>query len=118
MAKIGHDAKALVFAKWSVCVKNYTGQNGAKNGCTITLELMCEKKKPSKKHLILEEREHFENGQKWQQRKGFSLCKMVSFGQKLKMPKRCEKRLHDHVRGVVCKNAFRKTPNIPKARAI
>ena len=29
--------------------------------------------------------------------------RMVSLGQKLKMPKRCEKRLYDHIRVVVCK---------------
>ena len=56
MAKIGHDAKALVFAKWSVCVKNYTGQNGAKNGCTTTLELLSEKKTLQKTPNIREKR--------------------------------------------------------------
>ena len=53
MAKIGHDAKAIVFAKWSVWVKNYKCQNGAKNDCTTTLELKCEKNR-SKKQLIFE----------------------------------------------------------------
>ena len=43
MAKIGHDTKATAFAKWSVWVKNYKGQKGAKNDCTTTLELMCAK---------------------------------------------------------------------------
>ena len=50
-------------------------------------------------------------------RKGYSLCKMVSLGQKLKMPKKCEKRLYEHIRVVVCKKQLQKTPNIQKMRA-
>ena len=42
---------------------------------------------------------------------------MVSLGQKLKMPKRCEKRLYEHIRTVVCKKALQKTPNTQKMRA-
>ena len=45
------------------------------------------------------------------------LCKMVSLGQKLKMPKRCEKRLYEHIRVVVCKKPLQKTPNIRKVWA-
>ena len=60
MAKIGHKAKAIAFAKWSVWVKNSKCQKGAKNDCTSTFELLCAKK-PSKKHLIFEKLEHFEN---------------------------------------------------------
>ena len=41
MAQIGHDAKAIAFAKWSVWVKNSKCQKGAKNDCTTTLELLC-----------------------------------------------------------------------------
>ena len=43
MAKIGHDAKAIAFAKWSVWVKNKNCQKGAKNDSTTTLELLCAK---------------------------------------------------------------------------
>ena len=53
----------------------------------------------------------------WPRRKGYSLCKMVSLGQKLKIPKRCEKRLYDHNRVVVCKKPLQKTPIIRKMRA-
>ena len=45
----------------------------AKNGC--------------KKQLIFEKWEHFENCQKWPPSKGYRLCKIVTLGQKLKMPK-------------------------------
>ena len=53
MAKFGHEAKPIVFAKWSVWVKNLKCQKGAKNDCTGTLELLCAKKR-SKKHLTFE----------------------------------------------------------------
>ena len=53
MAKIGHDAKAIAFAKWSVWVKNLKCQKGAKNDSTTTLEVLCVKN-PSEKGLILE----------------------------------------------------------------
>ena len=39
---------------------------------------------------------------------------MVSLRQKLKMPKRCEKRLDDHITVVVCKKALKKTAYIRK----
>ena len=39
------------------------------------------------------------------------------FGSKLKISKRCEKRLYDHIKVVVCKNPLQKTPNIRKVRA-
>ena len=44
-------------------------------------------------------------------------CKMVSLGQKLKMPKRCKKRLKNHIRVVVCKKPLQKRPDIRKTRA-
>ena len=62
------------------------------SGCTTKLKLFCAKN-GSKKHLILEKREQFENGQNRPRCMGYSPCKMLSLGQKLKMPKRCEKRL-------------------------
>ena len=50
-------------------------------------------KNGSKKQLIFEKWDHFENLQKWPQCKGYSLCKVVSLGQKLKLRKACEKQL-------------------------
>ena len=43
---------------------------------------------------------------------------MVSLVQKLKMPKRCEKRLYELIRVGVYKKLFLKTLNIRKMRAI
>ena len=47
---------------------------------------------------------------------GYSPCKMVTLGQKLKMLKRCEKSLCDYIRLVVWKKPLQKTPNIRKMR--
>ena len=74
-------------------------------------------KNGSKKHLLFEKWEHFENSQNWPRGKGYRLCKIATLGQKLKMPKTCEKRFYNHVRVVVCKKRLQKTPNIRKMRA-
>ena len=116
MAKIGHDAKAIDFGKWSVWVKNKECQKDGKNYPTTTLELLCGKNR-SYKHLILKKLEEFKNGQNWPRRKGYSLCKMVSLGKKLKMQKRCDKRIYDQYRVVGCKKPLLKTANIRKMRA-
>ena len=42
-------------------------RKGAKNDSTTTLELLCAKKKTSKKQLVFEKGEHFGNGQNWPQ---------------------------------------------------
>ena len=60
-------------------------------------------RKPLQKHLIFEKREHYLNGQNWPRCMSYSPCKIVSLGQKLKMPKTCEKGIEDHIRVVVCK---------------
>ena len=54
----------------------------------------------------------FENGQNRPRCMGYSPCKRLSLGQKLKMPKRCEKRFFDHNENVGCKKPLQKTPNI------
>ena len=61
--------------------------------------------------------EHFENGRNWPKSMRYSPWKMVSLGQKLKMPKVYDKPLLDNIRVVVCKKPLLKTPNIPKMRA-
>ena len=62
------------------------------NVSTNTIEMFYVKN-GSKKQLILKKWEHFENGQKWPQCKGYSPCKILSLGQKIKLLKICEKRL-------------------------
>ena len=105
IGKNGHYAKAIAFAKSSVWVKNYNCEEHAKNSCRSKLQFYYAKN-GSKKQLIFEKWDHFENWQKWLLCKG--LCKMVSLGQKLKMPKTCDKRLYKHIRLVLCKNGSKK----------
>ena len=76
------------------------------------MELFCAKNR-SKKHQIFEKWGNIENRPSC---KGYSPWKMVSLGQKLKMPKTCEKPLYKNVRVVLCKKPLEKTPNIPEMR--
>ena len=46
----------------------------------------------------------------------YSLCKMVSLGQKLKMPKTCEKPFYKNSTLVLCKKRLEKAQNIGKKR--
>ena len=62
----------------------------------------------SKNHLIFEKWDDFENRQKWPLCKGYSLCKMVSLRQKIKLLKTCEKRLHKHITAVLFKKRSKK----------
>ena len=48
--------------------------------------------------------------------KGSPPCKMLSLGQKLKMPKSCEKPFFKNITVVLCKKPLEKTPNIPEMR--
>ena len=74
-------------------------------------------KNGSKKQLIFEKWEHFENCQKWPPSKGYSLSKIVTLGQKLKMHKNMLKTFLQHIAVVLCKKRLQKTANIRKIRA-
>ena len=50
--------------------------------------------------------------------KGYRLCKMVSLGQKLKMPKTCEKSFYKTIGVVQCKIPLEKTSNIAEMRQL
>ena len=74
-------------------------------------------KNRSKKQLIFEKWEHFENGQKWPPSKGYRLGKIVTLGQRLKMHKNMLKTFLQHIAVVLCKKRLQKTANIRKMRA-
>ena len=61
--------------------------------------------------------EKFENSKKWPPTKGYSLCKIVTLGQKLKMQKNMLKTFLQHIAVVLCKKRLQKTANIRKMRA-
>ena len=49
------------------------------------------------------------NRKNWSQRMGYSFCKMLTLGQKLKFKNTCEKRLLNNIRVVLCKITLQKT---------
>ena len=63
MAKDGHNATAIVNAKYSAGVEKENCLKDAKNVSPNTLKLFYAKN-GSKKLVLFEKREHFENGQK------------------------------------------------------
>ena len=44
-------------------------------------------------------------------------CKIFSLGQKIKLPKTCEKCFYKHIKVVLCRKRLEKTANIRKMRA-
>ena len=54
--------------------------------------------------------------EKWPQCKGYSLCKMVSLGEKIKWPKRFEKPFYKHIKDVLCRKRLQKTLIIREMR--
>ena len=112
--KIGHHAKAIAHAKSSVSVKNYNSKKHVKIHSTNHLELFCAKNR-SKNHEILEKLEQFENRPSC---KGYSPCKILSFGQKLKFQKTCQNPFYKSFRVVLSKKPLEKSRNLGEIRAI
>jgi len=56
----------------------------------------------------------FKNDQKGPQSKGYSPSKILSMGQKIKLPKTCEKRFYKHIEVVLCKRQLEKAAHIRK----
>ena len=81
--KIGHQAKAIAHAKSSLWVKNYNPKTHVKIHSINHLQLFCAKNR-FKTHQIFEKWDHFENRSSC---KGYSPCKILTLGQKLKIPK-------------------------------
>ena len=70
----------------------------------------------SKKQLISEKFDHFKNWQKWPPSKGYSLCKMVTLSQKIKMQNSMLKTFLQDIAVVLCKKRLQKTAHIRKIR--
>ena len=114
MAKIGHYAKAIAFAK--------TVSLGRKLKFTKTCEkrlynharvVLCKKRlqevaNQSKNDSCLKMAKigHYA--------KAIAFAKTVSLGRKLKFTKTCEKRLYNHARVVLCKKRLQQVANIRK----
>ena len=72
---------------------------------------MC--KKPLQKAPNIREIRHFEN---WPSCKGYSPCKILTLGQKLKFHKTCQNAFSKSFRVVLFKIPLQKTPNIREIR--
>ena len=116
--KIGHLAKTIAFAKWSVWVKKFKMTKTCEKRFYKPIRVVvC--KYPLEKVSNILEMDDFENRpylKGFCQCKVYSLCKMVSLGQKLKMPKTCEKRFFRNISFVLCKKPLEKIPNIREMR--
>ena len=66
------------------------------------------KKRASKKHLVFEKWDRFENCQKWQPNKGHRLCKIVTLGQKMKVHKNMLKTFLQHIPVILCNKDSKK----------
>ena len=97
--------------KWPLC-KGYSLSIKPSLAQTLKLPKTCVKqlkkhitavlfKTRSKKHLIFEKWDDFENRQKWPLCKRYSLWKMVGLRQNKKLLKRCEKLLYKHITAVL-----------------
>ena len=110
--KIGHHAKAIAQAKSLLWVKNYNSKKHVRIHSTNHLELFCAKN-CFKKHQIFQKRDHVKNGPSC---KGYSPCKILTLGQKLKFRKTCQNPFYKSFRVVLCKKLLQKTPNIREMR--
>ena len=72
-------------------------------------DVLC--KKRLQKTLHIREIRRFSKLEKRPLCKGYSPCKMVILGQKIKLPKTCQKGFYKHITDVLCKKRLQKTPN-------
>ena len=101
----------IAFAKWSFWVKKIKfPKTCEKRFYKHITDVLCKKTAPKTFHI--REIRRFWKLEKWPLCKGYSLCKMVILGQKIKLPKTCEKRFYKHITDVLYKKRLLKTPNI------
>ena len=110
---IGEMRRFLKLEKWPQC-KGYSLCKMDSLGQKVKLPKTCEKlfykhitdvlyKKQLPKTTHIREMRRFWKLEKWPQCKGYSLWKMVSLGQKIKLAKTCEKLFYKHITDVLCK---------------
>ena len=113
--KNGHQAMVMAFAKWSLWVKIRNGKKTCNKRFYKTLQFYA--KDSSKKQLIFEKWDHSDN---WQEKrppsKGYSICKIVTLGQKWKMQENMLKTFLQEIPVFLCKKQLGKRVNIRKMR--
>ena len=87
-------------------------QKTCQNPFYKSFRVFCAKNR-SKKQSIFEKWDHFENGPSC---KGYSLCKILTLGQKLKFQKTCQNPFYKSFRGYLCKKLVKKTINTREMR--
>mgnify|MGYP007058849539 CR=1 FL=1 len=107
-----HHAKAIAHPKSSLWVKNQNSKKHVKIHSTNHLQLLCAKSR-SKKDQIFEKWEHFENGPSC---KGYSPCKILTLGRKLKLKETCQNPFYKSFTVVLCKKPFKKRPIVREMR--
>ena len=118
--KIGHHAKAILCKMVRSCKIRTLGQklkfqktcqNPFYNSFTVVL---C-KKNRSKNHQIFKKSEHFQNRPS---SKGYSPCKILTLGQKLKFQKTCQNPFYKSFTVVLHKKPLQKTPYYSRNESI
>ena len=110
--KIANHAKPIAFAESSLWVKNSNSKQHVIIHSTSDLQFFCAKNR-LKNHQIFEKWDDFENRPSC---KAYSLCKIVTLGQKLKFKKTSQKQTYKWFTVVLCKKPLEKTPNIREMR--
>ena len=93
--KIGHRAKPIAFAKWISLGQKLKFTKTREKRLFNHIRVFSVQKNRFRNYQISEEWDDFGNRPSC---KGYSLCKMVSLGQKLRFTKTCEKRFFNHIR--------------------
>ena len=116
MAKNGHIAKAISPGKILLLGQKIkllkTSKKRLHKHITVVL---CTKR--LQKTANIRKMRGFQIGQKWPKCKGYSPCKILTLGKKIKLPKTCLKRVYKQIRVVLCKKWLQKTASIRKMKA-
>ena len=110
--KMDHHANAIAFEKSSMWFKYWNSKNHVKIHSKNNLELSCAKSR-SKKHEVIQKWDHIQNGPSC---KGYSLWKIFTMAQKLKLQKTCQNPFYKSFRVVLWNKTAKKTRNIPEMR--
>ena len=111
--KIGLSCKGYSPCKILTLGQKLKFQKTCQNPFYKSFRAICVQKTAPKNTSIFEKWDHFENRPSC---KGYSPCKILTLGQKLKFQKTCQNPFYKSFRVVLCKKPLQKTPNIREMR--
>ena len=111
--KNGHNAKGIAFPNLSLGQKIKFPKTCEKLFYKHITDVLCRKR--LKKQLIFEKWDDFENWKTGHNAKGITFPNL-SLGQKIKLPKTCEKLFYKHITDVLCRKRLQKTINLREVR--